>query len=167
MKTKVQHAFLIFLLFLSSVFISSRAAAEVSDREFETQLRERNHDFDRFVKSRANDAEAENKAAIALRAARIASVAKQVEVEKEYQQRMKRYSMEETEARDRADELRLEKLGKDEEKTRANFIAQRNRQRILEASVGAVNTYEEFEINMGLPPESKASSAEVPAQPEK
>ena len=163
----VRHAFLISLLFLGSVFFSSRAAAEVSDHEFETQLRERNRDFDHYVKSRANDAEAESKAAIALRAERLASEARKTEIEKDYQRNMKRYSMEEVEARDRADEARLERLGKDEEKTRATFISRRNRQRILEASVGSVNTYEEFEINMAVPPETKASQAEAPAQSEK
>lgn len=132
-----------------------------SDREaeqrYETLRHERHRDFEKFVKSRERSPEAEAAAADALKAARKADVEKQAEAQREFVQKMKRYSMEEVEAKDRADEERLAKEKLDETKVREAFVATRNRYREIDARIGDVDTYKEFEIDMKHEPESRVT----------
>lgn len=134
------------------------AQAELSDRELEVSIRERKRDFERFVIQRKASSDKEVKAAASLREARRADQARQLETERNYRATMKRYSMEEVEARDRADEARLVTESKENDLARSSFVVNRNRRRGLEASIAPVNPYEEYEIDMKVEPDSKVSN---------
>ena len=73
---------------------------------------------------------------------------------------MKRYSMEEVEKLDRQDEERLAKLADKNDDERAAFRSRQNRRRELEKEVAPVDSYREFDIDMSVEPESKASHTE-------
>ena len=148
-------------------FVGFYARAEMSDHEYETSLRERKRDFDRYVKSHSSSSETELDAAAALRSARVASELKRVEIEKEYQRTMKRYSMEEVEKRDRQDEERVLLEESNDDAIRVAFVKNRDRRNDLELKIAPVDPYEEAAINMAVPPESKATHIEVPSTPEK
>lgn len=150
-----------------AMFVGFSAHAEMSDHEYETSLRERKRDFDRYVKSRVVSSETEFDAAAALRAARVASELKRVETEREYQRTMKRYSMEEVEKRDRQDEERILIEENNEDAIRVAFVKYRERRNEMESKIAPVDVYEESEINMAIPPESKATHIEVPSTAEK
>ena len=156
-----------FIIANIATFVGFSAHAEMSDHEYETSLRERKRDFDRYVKARAVSSENELDAAAALRAARIASELKRVETEKEYQRTMKRYSMEEVEARDRQDEQRILIEENNDDAIRVAFVKNRERRNEMETKIAPVDNYAEAEINMAIPPESKASHVELPSTPEK
>ena len=140
-----------------SVLYPQVVKAELSDRELEISIRERKRDFDRFVIQRKTSLDNAAKAATSLRELRRSDQARQMEIERQYRATMKRYSMEEVEARDRADEARLESEIKTREVVRNGFVKNRDRRRVLEASILPVNPYEEFEIDMKIEPESKVS----------
>lgn len=133
------------------------ATAELSDRELEVSIRERKRDFDRFVIQRKASFDKAAAAAQSLREARRADQARQLETERNYRATMKRYSMEEVETRDRADEARLAKESKENDLARSGFVVNRNRRRVLEASIAPVDPYEEYEIDMKVEPDSKVS----------
>lgn len=133
----------------------------MSDPRFETELRERKRDFDRYVKARPNSSSTELKAAEALREARKKREAQLRDLEVDFQKKSKRYSMEEVETLDRVDEERLAKRDSKAEEIRASFVKTRDRRRAIEASIAPVDTYQEFDINMQVEPESKTSHVGV------
>lgn len=131
--------------------------AEISDREFETSVREQKRDFDRFVRDRKARRERGEERSQALSQKRRIEEAHRLQVEVEYRRTMKRYSMSEVEAKDRADEERLAKASQEYEKTRTSFVKQRDRRMDLVRSIDPIDPYQEFDINMGQEPETKSS----------
>ncbi len=152
---------------MATVFYRPAAAAEQADSGFETMLREKKRDFERYIVNREKKSESETAAAEALRTARRAQIEKQAELQRQYQRTMKRYSMEETEKLDRQDEERLAKLSDKNDEERAAFRKRQNYRRQLELDIAPVDSYREFDINMAVEPESKASHTESKnSQPE-
>ena len=142
---------------IAFTLMSIAVQAEMSDHEYEVSLRERNRDFAAFVRERAKDASDEVKAAQLLHLARLKRTEELVQLELEHQKQMKRYSMEAVEARDRADEERVAKESVKSDDERIAFVKVRERRNTIASSVGAINSYTEFEINMDKEPESKVS----------
>ena len=149
-------ALLAFVL-IATVFYQTDAAAEQSDSGYETMLRQKKRDFERYLASREKKSESEAAAAEALRNSRQAQSAKQAEIQKQYQRTMKRYSMGEIEKLDRQDEERLAKLSGKSDDERAAFRTRQNHRRQLELEIAPVDSYREFDIDMTVEPESKAS----------
>jgi hypothetical protein len=156
MKTILKPAFKIFFL-SSAFFISATLALAESDREFESAMLQRQRDFNSYIKERNSEKRDLTHAAEVLHAARKAQEREHAENELAYQNVMKRYSMEEIEARDREDDERLLRERAQAEATRSLFIESRDRRRSIEASIGPLDPYQEFEINMTVEPETKVS----------
>ncbi len=151
---------LLAFVFGVTVFYQTQASAEQSDSGYETMLREKKRDFERYIANRAKKSESEAAAAEALQAARRARSEKQAELQLQYQRTMKRYSMEEIEKLDRQDEERLAKRDEKNDDERAAFLKRKNYRRELENEIAPVDSYREFDINMAVEPESKASHTE-------
>lgn len=147
-------------VFLFTGGIAVAASEDASLREYETFLREKKRDFERFVKYRDQSSQDEEVAAEALRASRKKDEEQQAELEQSFVRQMKRYSMEETEARDREDEERVAKESKENDEERRRFAKLRDQKRDLKESIAPVDPYRELEINMAVPPESKATPVE-------
>lgn len=141
-------------LWLGSV---NSAFSETTDRELETELVSKKRDFNEFLKLRLKSSEQEVQAARAHGEKRLEEEKIQKELEASYRRQMKRYSMEEIEQQDRADEerLRLESLKVDS--SRGDFIARRDRHREIEKSIAPVDGNLEFEIDMKKEPDFKSS----------
>lgn len=152
-----------FLLFLL-IFLSSVARAEMSPREYEAQLIQKKRDFQNYLNERLKASEAEKNAALEMRVSREKELRRQSELERQYREKMKRYSMEEVEARDRADEKRIESEQARNEELRRDFIARRDRLRELDRAISPVDELKEFDIDMTKEPDFKSSypSAEMP-----
>ncbi len=133
------------------------AQAELSDREYEKQLLEKRQDFELYVQGRAADREREVAGSATLREQRQKDQARQLQIEDEYRRTMKRYSMKEIEAKDRADEERLAKESIENETTRAAFVKQRERRADLIRKISPIDSYREFDIDMSTEPEAKTS----------
>lgn len=133
------------------------ALAEMSDRDFETQLVNKKRDFQEFLKLRLKSSEQELMAARAHGEKRREEEQIQKELEASYRRQMKRYSMEEIEQQDRADEDRLRLERSKSESSRGEFIARRDRQRDLEKKISPVDGNLEFEIDMSREPDFKSS----------
>lgn len=162
MKTGTRQTLTKFLsMLLATVMLSGlvtlQAAAEPSMRSFETLQRERKRDFEKYIKGREFSSEKEVKAAEILRQARAKSLAQQLENEKNYRKKMKRYSMEEVEALDRADEERLARQASKSNQAREAFLRTREREREIENKISPVDPYRELDIDMTRPPETKVS----------
>lgn len=149
----------LFVAALVAVFtgFATPARAELSDREFEKQLLEQRQDFELYVQGRAADRERAIAGSAALRTQRAKDQARQLEVEAEYRRTMKRYSMEEIEEKDRADEERLAKQAQESDETRADFVKQRERRAKLAREIAPIDSYREFDIDMTTEPEAKTS----------
>ena len=93
-------------VFLSPLYFCNSAFSEMSDREFETQLVSQKRDFNELLKSRLKTSEQEVLAARAHGEKRSEEQQIQKELEASYRRQIKRYSMEEIEIQDRADEER-------------------------------------------------------------
>ena len=153
-------------LFLLSflIFLSSVARAEMSPREYEAQLVQKKRDFQNYLNERLKASEVEKNAALEMRISREKELRRQSELERQYREKMKRYSMEEVEARDRADEKRIESEQARNEELRLDFIARRDRLRELDKAISPVDELKEFDIDMSKEPDFKSSypSAEMP-----
>lgn len=149
----------VFIAALVAVFtgFAAPARAELSDRELERQLLDQRQDFELYMQGREADRERALAGAVALRSQREKDQARQLEVETEYRRTMKRYSMEEVEAKDRADEERLAKESVENEVVRAAFVKQRERRADLIRKISPIDSYREFDIDMSTEPETKTS----------
>lgn len=133
------------------------AQAEMSPREYEAYLVQKKRDFQKYLNERLQASESERNAAIAMRESRERDLRAQNEIERRYREQMKRYSMEEVEARDRADEKRLELELMQGETLRRDFIARRDRLRELDLAISPVDEMKEFDIDMTKEPDFKSS----------
>ncbi len=133
------------------------AQAEMSPREYEAHLVQKKRDFQKYLNERLQASESERNAAIAMRESRERDLRAQNEIERRYREQMKRYSMEEVEARDRADEKRLELELMQGETLRRDFIARRDRLRELDLAISPVDEMKEFDIDMTKEPDFKSS----------
>lgn len=149
-----------FAIITALLFGISAFAEGPSDPAFEAGLRQEKRDFEKYLDARGKSSADETKAAEVLRKTREAYQARQIAALNAYRAKMKRYSMEEVEARDRADEQRIEKENQKFEKQRTEFVATRDRRRQIEARVGTVDVYRAYDIDMTHEPESKNSHAE-------
>jgi hypothetical protein len=159
----VGSLFVLILMVAFQIFYTVTANAAMSEREYEAFLRGRQKDFERVIKLREEAARRQSTASEALRAARVKDEERKRALEVQYQQKMKRYSMEEVEKRDREDEARLAKEASREDRDRELFVGNREKREALEAKM-AINTYQEFDINMAVEPESKSSHTESSQQ---
>jgi ATPase subunit of ABC transporter with duplicated ATPase domains len=156
MKTSIQLVLMLMYLCAASSLIANFARAE-TDREYETEMRQRQRDFNSYIKERKSERSDFAKAAEVLHAARKAAEAQHEENERAYQKVMKRYSMEEIEALDRRDDERLLKERAQADASRSLFVEARERRHQIEDSIGPVDPYLEFDINLGVEPETKVS----------
>jgi hypothetical protein len=147
----------LFVVFFSTFYFCNLAFSEMSDRELETELVSKKRDFNEFLRSRLNSSEQEVLAARAHVEERREEEQIQKDLEASYRRQMKRYSMEEIEIQDRADEerLRLESLKVDN--SRGDFIARRDRHREIERSIAPVDGNLEFQIEVNKEPDFKSS----------
>lgn len=129
----------------------------MSDREFETQLVSQKRDFNELLKSRLKTSEQEVLAARAHGEKRSEEQQIQKELEASYRRQIKRYSMEEIELQDRADEERLRVESLKVDNSRGEFIARRDRHREIEKSIAPVDGNLEFQIDMNKEPDFKSS----------
>jgi hypothetical protein len=159
LSVRVALAFWAGVLHPAAAVATSVGAA--SDTSFETMLREQKRDFERYITGREKNSDKAATAAEALRKSRMASIEKHQELEKQYRRTMKRYSMEESEKLEQQYEERKEKESLKDDRDRLAFAKQRDERRKLEAEINPVDSYREFEINMAVPPESKASHTEI------
>jgi hypothetical protein len=143
--------------FVTPLCFCSFAFSEMSDGELETQLVSKKRDFTDFLKSRLNSSEQEVLAARAHVEKRREEERIQKELEASYRLQMKRYSMEEIEMQDRADEARLQMESSKVDNSRGEFIARRDRHREIEKSIAPVDGYLEFQIDMNKEPDFKSS----------
>lgn len=133
--------------------------AEVSDRDYEVMLKERKRDFDSYVARRKKSSEQEVAAALELKKSREAYKLAQEKILLEFRKTMVRYSMEETEARDQAYEKVLANRTAESDLERTRFVERQKRRRLIEERSPKVDPYEEFEIDLTVPPETKVSSS--------
>lgn len=159
MKTQILIAmFLLGVLLGGAAHADSRAGTgAMSDRDFETQLQQEKRDFEKYVKVRGRSSADQEQSAEALRKMRQTRREQLEKAQEAYLAKMKRYSMEENEAKDLADEKRIEKEHEKTEKRRVEFLAKRDRRREIEARVGVVDFYRAYNIDMAIEPESKTS----------
>jgi hypothetical protein len=143
--------------FVTPLCFCSFAFSEMSDRELETQLVSKKRDFNDFLKSRLNSSEQEVIAARAHVEKRREEERIQKELEASYRLQVKRYSMEEIELQDRADEARLKLESSKIDNSRGEFIARRDRHREIEKSIAPVDEYLEFQIDINKEPDFKSS----------
>ena len=101
--TPVLGRVLLAFVFGSTVFYQMQVSAEPSKSGYETMLREKKRDFERYIANREKKSESEAAATLALRTARQAQSEKQAAIQQQYQRTMKRYSMEKIEKLDRQD----------------------------------------------------------------
>lgn len=144
----------------SASMSAAKNVSATSDPAYETALREKKRDFERYIAGRNKSSESELATAEALRKSREKREREQAELEVQYQRTMKRYSTEETEKRDREDEERIAKRDMEDDQTRLAYRDRQELRRELEAEIAPVDPYREFEINMAVAPESKVSHVE-------
>lgn len=144
MKTLAQHIQILVLFAIVTAVAGGVEAQQVNEKQFEASRRERNRDFEKVVKSRERSPKAEALAAEAARAARAKRDSEIAKAQAAFVAKMKRYSMEEIEAKDQADVRRLEELQSKKRNEREQFVAMRERLRKIDARVGDVNSYKEF-----------------------
>lgn len=133
------------------------ARAEMSPREYEAHLIQKKRDFQKYLNERLQASESERDAALKMRMSREKEIREQNELQRRYREQMKRYSMEEIEARDRADERRIEQEQQQGESLRRDFIARRDRLRELDLAISPVDELKEFDIDMTKEPDFKSS----------
>lgn len=133
------------------------AFTEMTDRELEAQLVSEKRDFNEFLKLRLKSSEQEVMADRAHGKKRLEEEKIQKELEASYRSQMKRYSMEEIEQQDRADEERLRLESFKAESLREDFIARRDRHGAIKKSISPVDANLEFEIDMSKEPDFKSS----------
>lgn len=141
---------------------ASVAKADEGDAEFAARMRTRRNDFLASIKARSISSENER-----VEAARQVKARIEAELETERRRRahvvtMKRYSMEQIEALDRADEERLAKVDARVEERRQEFVLRRKRFAEIENFLGQIDPYAEADIHFEIEPESKASAVEKP-----
>ncbi|CAN5636792.1 hypothetical protein BH10BDE1_BH10BDE1_10970 [soil metagenome] len=156
MKTSVRLAFVLLVSYAMSLAALAPAFAE-TDQEFETAMVQRQRDFNSYIKDRNSEKKDILKAAEVLHEARKAAEMELAENQRNYLKKMKRYSMEEIEVQDREDDVRLERERAQADATRALYAESRDRRRSIEASIGPLDSYQEFDINMSVEPETKVS----------
>ncbi len=156
MKTSIR-LFNIISSALAGFVLSAGMVMAESDRDYETSLRERKRDFESYIKERDTVKSDIAAAAAALRLARQANERELKKNESAYQKTMKRYSMEEAEARDLADEERLAEERAQTDLRRVQYVVGRDKRRLIEASVGPLDPYKEANIDMKVEPETKVS----------
>jgi hypothetical protein len=157
--SRISTVFCVFLTaFGVGVLVAPAAVfAEIGDREFVRQAEERRRDFERVLKEREKALLKQPEASIALKEKRLAEKKRRAEVLAAYLKVMKRYSMEEQEALDAANEVQVEQREAAYEKMRSQFVEARNRRRTLEESMAPIDPYREFGIDMSVRPEFKSS----------
>ncbi len=146
-----------FFLFCMLIALSSVTRAEMSPREYEARLMQKKRDFQNYLANRLKASQAEKNAALEIRISRELELRRQGELERKYREKMQRYSMEEIEARDRADEKRIESEQVRNEDLRRDFIARRDRLRELDQAISPVDELKEFDIDMSKEPDFKSS----------
>ncbi len=145
------------ILCFGLLFHAESGLSETTDREFETELILKKRDFNQFLNLRLKSSEQEIIAARAHGEKRQEEAQIQKDLEASYRQQMKRYSMEEIEIKDRADEERLRIEASKVESSRGEFIARRDRHRELDRAIAPVDGNLEFEIDMNKEPDFKSS----------
>jgi hypothetical protein len=150
-------ATLLVAILFCSVGFREFAFSETSDREFEVQLVAEKRDFNEFLKTRLKSSEQEILAARAHGETRREEEKIQRELEASYRRQMKRYSMEEIESLDRADEERLRLESSKAENSRGEFIARRDRHREMKRTIAPVDENLEFQIDLKKEPDFKSS----------
>lgn len=140
--------------------LSISVQAEESEADFGKRVVQRKQAFEIYEKSLSRTSESEQVEAMRLVRARKERELKLEEQRERFAAQMKRYSMEETEARDRKDEERLAREDGKADQVRTIYVGRRDRLNGIEAERGFIDPYREQRIDFSKEPESKASATE-------